>query len=247
VGDQDQDADWDLVAEIREENEEDSNAMMEEHFPEFGLFPFIDDVVEEGVEMPSELHLIEKHSVGEVGDFRGIFIDISALAGTSEVSWEEEGIIEKNIGHNACESVVDDIAQPGSALLGSLSLVLFSGVLDGIHLGLQPGSEELKADMLIYKEYHGGDDGELEVVNGELLDAGKVGVVVEVVDEVESVDTIDDEAVEEGLENNFPAFELNDLLQDEVDIKYAFLLGLGHLVFRDRFRVLHTRGVKKFW
>ncbi len=109
---QDQDTDGDLVAEIREEDEEDSDAMMEEHFPEFGLLPFIDDVVEEGVEMPAELDLVEKDTVGEVGDFRGVFIDISALAGTSEVSWEEEGIIEKNIGHDGCEAVVKHVAEP---------------------------------------------------------------------------------------------------------------------------------------
>jgi len=247
MGDQDQDSDWDLVAEIREEDEEHSNAMVEEHFPEFGLLPFIDDMVEEGVEMPAKLHLIEKDTIGEVGDFGGVFIDISALSRTAEVSWEEEGIVEKNIGHNACETVVNDVTEPGSALLGSLSLILFSGVLDGIHLGLQPGGEELEAQMLICEKDHCGDDGELEVVNGELLDAGKVGVVVEVVDEVESVYTIDDETVEEGLEDNFPPFELNDLLQDEVDVKLAFLLALGDLVVGDRLRcLLHEKGLKNF-
>jgi len=120
-------------------------------------------------------------------------------------------------------------------------LVLFSGVLDGVHLGLQPGGEELEAKMLISEKDHGGDDGELEVVNGKLLDAGKVGVVVEVVDEVESVYTIEGESVEEGLEDDFPPFELDDLLQDEVDIKFAFLLGLGHLVTWDRLGRLHKR------
>ncbi len=95
--------------------------------------------------------------------------------------------------------------------------------------------------MLISEKDHGGDDGELEVVNGKLLDAGKVGVVVEVVDEVESVYTIEGESVEEGLEDDFPPFELDDLLQDEVDIKFAFLLGLGHLVTWDRLGRLHKR------
>jgi len=142
---QHQDTDWDLIGEIREEDQEHSNAMMQEHFPELGFVPFGGNVVDQSMEMPSKLNLIEEHAIGEVRDDRGVFIDVTALGVTSKIGGEEEGIVEKDIGQNASERIVEDVHEPNGTLLGSGFSVFFGGVLCGVHLGLQPGSKELKA------------------------------------------------------------------------------------------------------
>jgi len=204
VSGQHQDTDGDLIGQIREEDQEHSNAMMQEHFPELGFMPFGGNVVDQGVEMPSKLNLVEEHAIGEVGDDRGIFIDVTALGVTSEIGGEEEGIVEKDIGQNASEGIVEHVHEPDGTLLSSGLSVFFGGVLCGVHLGLQPGSKELKAEMLIDKEDQSWDSSELEVVNGELGNISEIGVVVEVVGKVQSVYTPADESVEGNLEDFFP-------------------------------------------
>ena len=239
VGDQDQDTDGDLIGEIREEDEEDSNAMMQEHFPELGFSPFIDDMINQSVEMPAELNLIEEHSMGEIGDNGGIFIDVTALGVTSEVSGEEKGIVEKDISQNAGEGIVDDVHEPGGSLEGSGGSFFFSGVLYGVHLGLQPRSEELDAKIFVDEESKSGDSSKLKVINREFGDLSKVGVVMEVVDEIESVYTPGDETVEEDLEDDFPALEFSNILQDGVKVKLGLLLALGDLRGGDGLGLIH--------